>query len=243
MCEAESSIPKVDMFRTRASMVTCAVSYWICQIMKVCMIYLSNITLLASFCSRGARKTTLLELWRPSTCVQISLKKECDIVAGRIKSQLQEMNSPGTPSKHRTRPSTPPQKSSYKSAMKAKTQDVTPAKPLTKPCCGGLSHSTDDDLGDTPLPEIPTERRWVESPYQRGASVSPTKRTIVPQSTAPSITAFEQAVREDSTPRHEQHLLSPLPGPSTPRYLQSQPSSRSVEESAAVAVDGQPLES
>ncbi|KAG2090784.1 uncharacterized protein F5147DRAFT_764391 [Suillus discolor] len=64
-----------------------------------------------------------------------ALEKECDIVAGRIKSQLQEMNSPGTPSKHRTRPSTPPQKSPYKSAMKAKTQDVTPAKALTKACC------------------------------------------------------------------------------------------------------------
>ncbi|KAG2090783.1 uncharacterized protein F5147DRAFT_658105 [Suillus discolor] len=230
MCEAEGSILKVDVFRTRhqASMVTCTVSYWICQIMKGCK-------------KNHFVKTMALPAFKS---VIKALEKECDIVAGRIKSQLQEMNSPGTPSKHRTRPSTPPQKSPYKSAMKAKTQDVTPAKALTK--------ATDDDLGDTPLPEIPTERRRVESPYQRGASVSPTKRTIVPQSTAPSITAFEQAVREDSTPRHEQQkfvlsiaifsdLLSPLPGPSTPWYLQSQPS-RPVEESAAVAVDGQPLE-
>ncbi|KAG2048190.1 hypothetical protein BDR06DRAFT_962993 [Suillus hirtellus] len=48
------------------------------------------------------------------------------------------MNSPGTPSKHRTHPSTLPQKSPSKSAMKAKTQDVTPAKSLTKACRGNL---------------------------------------------------------------------------------------------------------
>lgn len=47
---AESSIPKVDMLRMRhqASTVTCAIFYWICQIMEVCIIYPLNIFLLTS---------------------------------------------------------------------------------------------------------------------------------------------------------------------------------------------------
>jgi hypothetical protein len=64
MREAESSIPKVDMLRARhrASAVTCAIFYWICQIMEVCTVYPSIKGFLAHFAFLGsgdARKITL----------------------------------------------------------------------------------------------------------------------------------------------------------------------------------------
>ncbi|KAG2133448.1 hypothetical protein BD769DRAFT_1354091 [Suillus cothurnatus] len=240
MHEAESSIPKVDMLRTRhqASTVTCAIFYWICQIMEV----------------QGVQEKSLCQnhgVPLPAfKSVIKALDKDCDAVAGRIKSQLQEMSSSGAPSKFRSRPSTSPQKSPSKSAMKAKSQDVTPAKPLTlKRAVVAFSHSNVDDLDDTTLPETPTKRRRVESPSKRGASVSPTKRTIAPQRTILSTTAFEQAIRGDSTPCHEQQKSavpiaissdshSQLPGPSTPRRTRSHPS-RLAEESSAMEVDEQ----
>jgi cell pole-organizing protein PopZ len=181
-----------------------------------------------------------------------ALDKDCDVAAGRIKSQLQEMNSSGAPSKLRTRPSTSPQKSPSKSAMKAKSQDVAPAKPLTlKRVVVAFSH-TIDDLDDTLLPETPTKRRRVESPLKLGANVSPIKRTIAPQSATPSTAAFDQAIRRDSTPHHEQQKsdfsvaisngsYSPLPGPSTPRCTRNHPS-RLSGESAAMEVDEQRAE-
>ncbi|KAG1823777.1 uncharacterized protein BJ212DRAFT_1326654 [Suillus subaureus] len=240
MREAESSIPKVDMLRTRhqASTVTCAIFHWICQIMEV----------------QGVQEKSLCQnhgVPLPAfKSVIKALDKDCDAVAGRIKSQLQEMNSSGTPSKPRTRPSTSPQKSPSKSAMKAKSQDITPAKPLTlKRAVVAFSHSTIDDLDDTLLPETPTKRRRVGSPSKPGASVSPRKRTMAPQRTTPSITAFEQAIRGDSASCHEQQKSafsiatssgshSPFPGPSTPRHTRSYPS-RPAEELAAMEVDEQ----
>ncbi|KAG2134050.1 uncharacterized protein EDB93DRAFT_853627 [Suillus bovinus] len=240
MREAESSIPKVDMLRARhqASTVTCAIFYWICQIMEV----------------QGLQEKSLCQnhgVPLPAfKSVMKALDKECDAVAGRIKSELREISFSGVPSKPRTRLSTSPHKSPTKSAMKVKSQDVTPVKPLTlKRSVVAFSHSIVDDLDDTLLPETPTKRRRVESPFKPGTSVSPTKRTIAPQSTTPSLTAFELAVRGDSTPRHEQQKAafsiavssgsqSPLPGPSTPRRPRSQPS-RLVEESAAMEVDEQ----
>ncbi|KAG1900399.1 uncharacterized protein F5891DRAFT_1033865 [Suillus fuscotomentosus] len=182
--------------------------------------------------------------------VMKALDKECDAVAGRIKSELQEMKFSEAPSKLRTRPSTSPQKSPSKSAMKAKSRDVTPAKPLTlKRAVVAFSHSIDDP-DDTLLPETPTKRRRVESPSKPSGSVlTPAKRTRAPQSATHSVTAFEQAVRGDSTPRHEQQKSafpiavsigshSSLPGPSTPRRSRNQPS-RLVEESATMEVDEQ----
>lgn len=177
-----------------------------------------------------------------------ALHKNCDIVAGRIKSQLQEMNVSWAPSKLRIRPSTSPPKSPSKSAMKAKSQDVTPANPLTqKRALVAFSHSTIDNLDDTLLPEIPTKIHRVESPSTPGASVSPTKRTIAPQRNTASLAAFEQATKGDPTPRHEQQELalsiaissgshSPLPGPSTPLRTRSHPS-RLAEELAVSEVD------
>ncbi|KAG1729565.1 hypothetical protein EDB19DRAFT_1938373 [Suillus lakei] len=242
MREAESSIPKVDMLRTRhrASTVTCAIFYWICQIMEV----------------QGVQEKSLCQnhgVPLPAfKSVIKALDRDCDIIADRIKSQLQEMNSSGTSSKLRTRPSASPQKSPSKSAMKAKSQDVTPAKPLALKRAVAFSHSTLDDLDDTLLPETPTKRRRVESPSKPGSSVSPTKYTIAPQRTTSSIVAFEQALRGDSTPHHEQQKSaffiatssgshSPLPGPSTPRRMRSHPS-RVTEESAAMEVDEQRAE-
>ncbi|KAG2339479.1 hypothetical protein BDR05DRAFT_1003297 [Suillus weaverae] len=240
MLEAESSIPNVDMLRTRhrASTVTCAIFYWICQIMEV----------------QGVQEKSLCQNYGVPLpafkSVIKALDKDCDVVAGRIKSQLQEMNSSGAPSKLRTRPSTSPQKSPSKSAMKAKSQDTTPARPLAlKRAVVAFSHSTIDDLDDVLLPETPTKRRRVESPSKPGAGASPTKRTIAPQKTTTSIAAFEQTIRGDSTPRHEEQKSafsiaissdshSPLPGPSTPRRTRSHPSGL-AEESAAMEVDDQ----
>jgi hypothetical protein len=181
-----------------------------------------------------------------------ALDKDCDVVAGRIKSQLQEMSSSGAPSKLRTRPSTSPQKSPSKSAMKTKSHDVTPAKPITLKRAVAFSRSTTDDLDDTLLPETPTKRRRIESPSKHGASVLPTKRTISLQRATPSITAFEQAMRGDFTPRLQQQKpdfsiatynvsYSPLPGPSTPRRTRNHPSIL-AEESAAMEVDEQRAE-
>ncbi|KIK41596.1 hypothetical protein CY34DRAFT_107261 [Suillus luteus UH-Slu-Lm8-n1] len=242
MREAESSIPKVDMLRARhrASAVTCAIFYWICQIMEV----------------QGMQEKSLcanhgVALPAFKTIIK-ALDKDCDAVAGRIKSQLQEMSSSGAPSKLRTRPSTSPQKSPSKSAMKTKSQDVTPAKPITLKRAVAFSRSTTDDLDDTLLPETPTKRRRIESPSKLGASVSPTKRTISLQRATPSITAFEQAMRGDLTPRLQQQKPdfsiatynvshSPLPGPSTPRRTRNHPSIL-AEESAEMEVDEQRAE-
>jgi hypothetical protein len=112
--------------------------------------------------------------------------------------------------------------------------------------------STIDDLDDALLPETPTKRRRVESPSKLGASVSPTKRAKSLQNATPSITAFEQAIRGDFTPRLQQQKSdfsiaissgshSPLPGPSTPRRTRNHPSIL-AEESAAMEVDEQRAE-
>ncbi|KAG1725064.1 uncharacterized protein EDB91DRAFT_1169380 [Suillus paluster] len=242
MREVESSVPKVDMLRTRhrASTVTCAIFYWICQIMEV----------------QGVQEKSLCQIHDVSLpafkSVIKALDKDCDAVADRIKSQLQETNSSGPSSRLRTRPSTSPQKSPSKSAMKARPQDVTPAKPLALKRMVVFSHDALDGSDDISLPETPTKRRRVELRSKPGASVSPTKRTATPQRTASSIAAFEQAIRGDSTPRHEQQkpifsvaissdAHSPLPGPSTPRRTRSQPS-RLAEDPAAMEVDEQRAE-
>ncbi|KAG2058232.1 hypothetical protein BDR06DRAFT_1018477 [Suillus hirtellus] len=240
MHEAESSIPKVDMLRMRhqTSTVTCAIFYWICQIMEVQGVQEKSLCQ-----NHGVRLPAFKSVMK-------ALDKECDAVAGRIKSELQEMNFSGAPSKLRIRPSTSPQKSPSKSAMKAKSRDVTPAKPLTlKRAVVAFSHSVDDP-DDTLLPETPTKRRRVESPSKPGGSVlTPTRRTRAPQNATHSVTAFEQAVRGDSTPRHEQQKSafsiavsigshSSFPGPSTPRRSRNQPSIL-VEESATMEVDEQ----
>jgi hypothetical protein len=73
MREAESSIPKVDMLRARhqASTVTCAIFYWICQIMEVCIVcpFIKGFLVHSAFLGSGdARKITLCKPWRPSTC-------------------------------------------------------------------------------------------------------------------------------------------------------------------------------
>ncbi|KAG2352594.1 hypothetical protein BDR07DRAFT_1615638 [Suillus spraguei] len=224
MREAESSIPKVDMLRTRykASTVTCAIFYWICQVIEV----------------QGVQEKSLCQNYSVHLpgfkSVIKALDKNCAIETPNSLFYLA-------------------QKSPSKSAMKAKSQDVTPAKPLAlKRAVVAFSHSTIDDIDDTLLPETPTKRRRVESPSKLGASISPTKRTMAPQRTTHSITPFEQAIRGNSTPRHEQQQLafpiaisggphSPLPGPSTPRRTRNYPS-RLVEESAAMEVNQQRLE-
>ncbi|KAG0697229.1 hypothetical protein DFH29DRAFT_1003894 [Suillus ampliporus] len=243
MREVESSVPKVEMLRTRyrASTVICAIFYWICQIMEV----------------QGVQEKSLCQIHDVPLpafkSVIKALDKDCDAVADRIKSELQEINSSGASSKLRTRPSASPQKSPSKSAMKAKLQDVTPAKPLAlRKRVVVFSHDTLDGSDDIPLPETPTKRRRIESPAKLGASVSPTKRRAAPQGATSSIAAFEQAMRGDSTPRHERQKPtlsvavssgshSPFPGPSTPRRTRSHPS-RPAEDPAAMEVDEQRVE-
>lgn len=94
----ENTIPNhLRMLRTihRTSTVTCAIFYWICQIMKV----------------KGVQETSLCQHCSVPLLafksVMTALDKKCDVVASRIKSQLQKMNS-SEASISSTRPSTLP---------------------------------------------------------------------------------------------------------------------------------------
>jgi hypothetical protein len=174
--------------------------------------------------------------------VMNALDTKCDVIASRIKSQLQKMNSSEAPS---TRPSTSPPKSPSKSAMEAKSQDVTSAKPLTKKRdFAAMSHSTTGDLDDTLLPEVPTKRILIRSPGRSKLTIS-----MGSQRSTASQAEFEQAIEGDPTPRHEQQKPvfsiaiysgshSPSPGPTTLRCTRSRPSGL-AEESVSIEVDEQ----
>ncbi|KAG2142372.1 hypothetical protein DEU56DRAFT_911075 [Suillus clintonianus] len=211
MREAESSVPKIDLLRTRhrASTVTCAIFYWICQIMEI----------------QGVHENPLCQAHSvPVTAFKSVMKAldkdwDSDALVDRVKSQLQAIASSGPYSnpRTRTRPSVSPQKSPSKSAMKTKAipQDITPSKPLALKRAVAFSHSTIDD---SLLPETPTKRRRVESPSKSGASVSRPRHITAAQETG-STAAFEQAMRGDSgsgsgsTPRREHPKLGGEPTP------------------------------
>ncbi|KAG2142374.1 hypothetical protein DEU56DRAFT_911077 [Suillus clintonianus] len=257
MREAESSVPKIDLLRTRhrASTVTCAIFYWICQIMEI----------------QGVHEKPLCQAHSvPVTAFKSVMKAldkdwDSDALVDRVKSHLQAIASSGPSSnpRTRTRPSASPQKSPSKSAMKAKAlpQDITPSKPLALKRAVAFSHSTIDD---SLLPETPTKRRRVESPSKSGARP---KRITTPQETG-STTAFELAMRGDSssTPRREHpksafgisitgsggsHSTLPFAGPSTPRRtrphtstsrLGGEPTSMPTPTAVSMEVDEQQAE-
>ncbi|OJA15760.1 hypothetical protein AZE42_05344 [Rhizopogon vesiculosus] len=218
----------------RASTVTCAIFYWICQIMEVQAVQ-----------EKLLCETHGVPLPAFKSIVK-ALDKDCDELADRIKSKLQNMDSSNAPSKLRTRTSASPQKSPSKSAMKSKSQDLTPAKPLALKHAVIFSHDVLDDSDDISLPETPSKRRRVESPSKPGPSGSSAKRTTAPQGTT---TAFELAMKGASTPRHERQKSafstggshSPMPGPSTPRRTRTHPP-RPAEEPDAMEADEQRVE-
>jgi len=179
-----------------------------------------------------------------------ALDKDCDALADKIKSQLHNGNSPGASSKLRIRPSASPQKSPSKSVLKSKAQDRTPAKPLALKRAVAFSHDVQDDSDDISLPETPSKRRRVESPSKHSPSTPRAKHAMTPLGTTSVTTAFEQAMRGVSTPRHEAKKSAfsinsshtSLPGPSTPQRSRTH-SSKFADEANAMEVDEEPMES
>ncbi|KAF8840461.1 hypothetical protein BDN67DRAFT_996764 [Paxillus ammoniavirescens] len=245
MEDTEAGLPRVDILKKRhgASVVSCAVFYWVSQLLEEPTVQERHLCQTYGLSSKAFRS------------VVNTIDKECDAIADQIKSHLLQVRSSTRTStastdlkRFPTSTPTSPQKSPRKSALKARssTRDLTtPSKtPSNKRGVVFSRHTLDDNDDDddsTPFPETPTRKKRridTSSPTKPSASTSSAKRSH--QSTPAAMAAFHAAM-SGSIPKlpRIQNGQAPLgndsasqeAGPSTPH----RPRTRATNLHTAVA--------
>ncbi|KAF9221077.1 hypothetical protein BS17DRAFT_785878 [Gyrodon lividus] len=233
MKDTETGLPRVDILKDRhgANVVSCAVFYWVCQLMEEPTVQ-----------ERSLCQTYGISL-KAFRSVVTTIDKQCDSIAEQIKSYLlQNRSSTRASSSTSTHPNhfptptpTSQQTSPTKSALKtrASTRDLTtPSKtPSNKRGVVFSRHTLDHDDHDdsSPFPETPTKKKRrldTSSSAKPSASTPPAKRSH--ESTLAATAAFHAAMSGSTSKQpgdetgHTQvpvgdNSTSQDVGPSTPR--------------------------
>jgi len=225
MEDTQAGFSRFDMLKERygTNVMTCAVFYWVCQLMEESSLQEQ------SFCQAYSLPTKTFK------AVVAALDKQCEGVADQIKTYLLQKRSADQASDSSQASHVPlpnpnpasPQKSPVKSAIRPRkgmsTPMTTPSKKRTVAFLhqssgghDGGDYDKNNNKNNVPFPETPTKKRRIgdgpsSADRMRTRSSSPNKCTTA------STTAFHTALKGSSPAKPPVAQQPPVAGPSTPR--------------------------